>query len=129
MACEHVTMPAGGRAIVCSSRQRCDCGRNSTLLCDWIVSGKKSGTCDKPICRWCTTSPAAGKDLCRAHARAYTDWLAERAARRASSGDAPEGAPLTDLDAPTAATAGVSAPEGRSSKPALAAAKPETLFP
>jgi hypothetical protein len=51
----------------------------------------------------------------------------EEAIASASSGRAPECAPLTDLDAPAVPAAGVSAPEGRSSKPALAAAKPETL--
>ena len=45
----------------------------------------------------------------------------------ASSGDAPECAPLPDLDAPTVTAADVSAPVGRSSKPALAAAKPEAV--
>lgn len=85
MACQHVTMPGGGTAIVCSShrRQRCACGRNATLLCDWRVPGKKSGTCDEPICRWCTTSPAKDKDLCRDHAAAYTKWLASRPSQQA----------------------------------------------
>jgi hypothetical protein len=129
MACEHVTLPEGGHAIVCSSRRRCECGRPEMLLCDWIVPGKKSGTCDKPLCSRCSMSPAIGKDLCSTHWQAYQVWLADRAARRASSGGAPECAPLTDLDAPAVATTDVSAPEGRSSKPALAAAKPETVSP
>jgi len=51
----------------------------------------------------------------------------EEAIASASSGRAPECAPLTDLDAPAVPAAGVSAPEGRSSNPALAAAKPETV--
>ena len=78
MACEHVSMPRGGTAIVCGTRRRCACGRKATLLCDWKVESKKSGTCDKPICKWCTTVPAEGKDLCRAHAADYTKWRAER---------------------------------------------------
>lgn len=129
MVCEHVALPDGGHAIVCSSRKRCACGRPATLLCDWIVPNRKSGTCDTPLCRCCTMSPAKDKDLCPTHWQAYQVWLADRAARRASSGGAPECAPLTDLDAPAVATADVSAPEGRSSKPALAAAKPETVSP
>lgn len=38
-------------------------------------------------------------------------------------------APLPDIDAPAVPAAGVSAPKGRSSKPALAAAQPETATP
>ncbi len=49
----------------------------------------------------------------------------EDAIASASSGDAPVVAPLPDLDAPAVPAADVSAPVGRSSKPALAAAKPE----
>lgn len=53
----------------------------------------------------------------------------EDAIASASSGDAPECAPLPDNDAPTVTAAGVSAPKGRSSKHALTAAKPETHAP
>jgi hypothetical protein len=53
----------------------------------------------------------------------------EDAIASASSGDAPECAPLPDNDAPAVTAAGVSAPEGRSSKHALTAAKPETHAP
>lgn len=122
MACQHVNMPGGGAAIVCGARkrQRCACGRNATLLCDWIVPG---GTCDEPLCRWCTTSPAPEKDLCPAHLRAYRAWQAQRAAR---SGGAPECAPLPDPDASADPAANVSAPRGRSSRHALAAEQPET---
>lgn len=81
MACEHVTMPGGGTAIVCGTRHRCACGRRATLLCDWKVPTKKSGTCDRPLCRWCTTSPSEGKDLCREHLPAFRAWQAERKAR------------------------------------------------
>jgi len=82
MPCEHVIMPGGGGAIVCSSsrRQRCACGRVATLLCDWKVPGKRSGTCDAPICRTCSTSPAKDKDLCPKHAQAFAEWKAARAA-------------------------------------------------
>jgi hypothetical protein len=82
MTCDVVTMPDGGRAIVCSSRrrQRCKCGNAATLLCDWKVAGKKTGTCDAPLCPRCTTSPVADKDLCGAHAAAFGEWKAGRAA-------------------------------------------------
>lgn len=83
LTCEFVQMPGGGTAIVCGPRQRTrkcrECGRPATLLCDWKVPRKKSGTCDKSICSRCTTSPAPDKDLCREHARAYEEWKAARA--------------------------------------------------
>lgn len=75
MPCETVTLPGGGRAIVCGSRRtpRCACGRPSTQLCDWKVPSRRSGTCDKPLCKQCTHVPAPNKDLCPAHA---AEWLA-----------------------------------------------------
>jgi len=84
MTCDRVTLPGGFTAIVCSSRkpQRCvACGRRAPLLCDWKVPGKKSGTCDAPICEHCTTSPAPDKDLCPKHAEAFKAWKAEREER------------------------------------------------
>lgn len=80
MTCEHVTLPGGQTAIVCSTRprKRCKCGRRATLLCDWKIPGKKGGTCDRPICERCATSPAPGKDLCPDHARAFEEWKAGR---------------------------------------------------
>ena len=80
MTCEHVTLPGGGAAIVCSSTRRCKCGRKAALLCDWKVPTKKSGTCDRPICTSCTTSPAPDKDLCPNHAIEFAAWKASRAA-------------------------------------------------
>ena len=78
MACQTVQLPGGQRAIVCGSRakaQRCECGRVADRLCDWKVEARKSGTCDKPVCWHCTTSPAPDKDLCMDHASA---WNARR---------------------------------------------------
>lgn len=114
MPCEHVSIPGGGTAIICTSRRRprCSCGRVATLLCDWRTPTKR-GTCDAPVCPRCTTSPARGKDLCPQHAIAFEEWKAQRAAPVTSSGDAPECAPLPDLDAPAAVTADVSVPVGR----------------
>lgn len=79
LTCEYVPVP-GGVAIACSRtrKRRCKCGRAADLLCDWKVPGKKGGTCDKPICNRCTTSPAEGKDLCPDHARAFMEWKKER---------------------------------------------------
>lgn len=81
MACESVKLPDGGTAIVCGPRRpskRCACGRPATLLCDWKVPGKRSGTCDAPICDRCATSPAPDKDLCPAHASEWEAWKARR---------------------------------------------------
>ena len=82
MICERVSLPGGAAAIVCSGRRRarCECGRAADLLCDWKVSSKRSGTCDAPVCTTCTTSPAADKDLCPAHASEFEDWKATKSA-------------------------------------------------
>lgn len=84
MTCEYVTLAGGATAIVCSGHRarRCKCGRSAPLLCDWKVPG---GTCDKPICTACATSPAPDKDLCPEHAAAWRDWQAARANRAMSS--------------------------------------------
>lgn len=80
MTCHHVSLPGGGSAIVCTSgrAQRCSCGNRATLLCDWKMPNKRSGTCDAPLCPRCTTSPAPDKDLCKKHADA---WAARKAGR------------------------------------------------
>lgn len=76
MPCELHPMPGGGHAIICTGgrRARCQCGKPAPLLCDWKVPGRRSGTCDRPICNTCTTSPAPGKDLCPEHAAAFAKW-------------------------------------------------------
>lgn len=81
MTCTPVKLSGGGTAIVCGphqKRKRCACGRPADLLCDWKVPGRKSGTCDAPICDQCTTSPALDKDLCPDHARELEEWKAKR---------------------------------------------------
>lgn len=90
MACERVSLPGGGHAIVCgtrSRRQRCACGKPATRLCDWKVPAAVSAsghatraTCDAPICASCATSPAPEKDLCPAHAAAWRAWQTRRTA-------------------------------------------------
>ncbi|MDB5687756.1 MAG: hypothetical protein JWR77_2345 [Rhizorhabdus sp.] len=84
MPCEHATLRNGARAIVCSQAKRCKCGRRATMLCDWKVPERKSGTCDAPLCQRCATSPAPGKDLCVKHVAALEQWKAEKVAK---SGD------------------------------------------
>lgn len=78
MTCERVPLPGGGAAIVCYSTKRCKCGRKATKACDWKVPTRKSGTCDKPLCRSCAKSPAPDKDLCPAHWTAFEEWKASR---------------------------------------------------
>ena len=80
MACESVTLPGGGTAIVCGRmrRQRCACGAPATRLCDWRVPAKRTGTCDTPLCAKCSQNPAAEKDLCPEHSRAFEAWQRDR---------------------------------------------------
>lgn len=78
MTCTPFALPDGARGFVCGPTQRCRCGNRATLLCDWKVPGKKSGTCDAPICRKCATSPAPEKDLCAKHAAEWKTWKAGR---------------------------------------------------
>lgn len=86
MTCHPFKAPGLGTGFVCTSgrSRRCvGCGRRATLLCDWKVPARKSGTCDKPICLSCSTSPEPGKDLCPEHSGAFQRWKQERAAREA----------------------------------------------
>lgn len=73
MPCTSVTLPGGEHAIVCTTgrRQRCACGKPATKLCDWKVKTKRSGTCDRPLCKTCSQVPAPDKDLCPDHAAAW----------------------------------------------------------
>lgn len=72
MACNVVQLPGGQTAFVCGPRQKpkpcpCGSGKPATQLCDAPVEG---GTCDKPLCKACTSSPSAGVDHCPEHAEA-----------------------------------------------------------
>lgn len=81
MTCTRVQIPGGGVAIVCGPKKRakrCSCGGTATLLCDWKVKGKKSGTCDQGLCERCTHVPAPDKDLCPKHAAAWEFRLAAK---------------------------------------------------
>lgn len=85
MTCDHVRLPGGGTAIVCSRsrrpRQKCKCGQPATLLCDWKVKARKSGTCDAPICATCAEEVGPDKHLCPDHLLAYAKWRAAREAK------------------------------------------------
>jgi hypothetical protein len=75
--CEHINLPGGGHAILCGTRRKpryCACGRECQFLCDWKVAGKKSGTCDKPICAQHAKQVAPDKHLCPEHQRQWEDW-------------------------------------------------------
>lgn len=80
MGCHHVSLPNGTGAIICdrTKPKRCECGQRATRLCDWKVTNKRSGTCDRPLCANCSTEPAKHKDLCRDHAAAFKRWKAAR---------------------------------------------------
>ena len=82
MTCHFVKLPGGGRAIICTPRQRghtCRCrvgDRHSSRLClaaatyqcDW-PQGR--GTCDRYLCGRCAHEIEPDKHLCPLHARLY----------------------------------------------------------
>jgi hypothetical protein len=75
--CEHLKLPDGGFAIICGGHRAkayCACGRPSQFLCDWKVPGRKSGTCDKPICAQHALNVAPDRDLCPEHQREFELW-------------------------------------------------------
>ncbi len=71
MPCNHINLPGGGSAIICSrsSQKRCAGGRPATKLCDFPLAGTKAGkTCDKPLCVVCAVHREPDIDYCRPHA-------------------------------------------------------------
>lgn len=77
--CETIKFPNGDVGIVCgvrrSKQQFCECGREAIALCDWKVSARKSGTCDRPICALHAKPVANGrKHLCPEHQLRYEEW-------------------------------------------------------
>lgn len=77
MKCSTIQL-GGAIAIVCGSRRLlvCKCGQVASRLCDWKLAG--GGTCSKPVCDDCTTSPAPNKDLCTDHGEAWKDHPANK---------------------------------------------------
>jgi|HubBroStandDraft_6_1064221.scaffolds.fasta_scaffold3380755_1 hypothetical protein len=80
--CEHANVD-GHNVIFCGARAKpryCACGREAFALCDWKVSERKSGTCDKPLCSIHGKRVAPGKYLCPEHQRHYDSWKRRRGA-------------------------------------------------
>jgi hypothetical protein len=75
--CEHFQLDNGTLAIICGGRvQRkfCQCGREAKFVCDWKVSSRTSGTCDRPLCVSHSKQVAPLKHLCQEHQRLYGEW-------------------------------------------------------
>ena len=74
MACRSIPVP-GGIAILCGPRAKAkpcsvpECRRPGAFLCDHPVTGRKTGTCDAPLCVQHATRTAYEKDLCPAHSK------------------------------------------------------------
>jgi hypothetical protein len=65
-----VPLPGGGVAFVdgsTSRRRYCGCGRVATLQCDYPDPKRKSGTCDRHVCRTCAVSVGPDRDYCQHH--------------------------------------------------------------
>jgi hypothetical protein len=80
--CEHIKT-GGGEFIVCGMRRRhcaCNCRREIEFECDWKVPGKKSGTCDRPLCAVHAKEVAPNKHLCPEHQSAWDAWKRARLA-------------------------------------------------
>lgn len=78
MSCEYIRS-ADGQVIgfACGGSIRasyCACGHNAPFLCDWKVKGKRSGTCDLPICEKHALQVGPDKHLCPLHQKAYQEW-------------------------------------------------------
>ena len=72
MACNVVKGVAGRPfAIVCTRGHRprpcAECGKPSTLLCDFTSTIKPGTTCDRPLCPAHAKSVGPGRDYCRRH--------------------------------------------------------------
>jgi len=108
MKCEHVKLPGGGTAIVCSSggrgyrerAHRCACGAIAGLQCDWKIPPPRGRppltkgvvrsaggfqTCDEWICGACAQEVGPNKHLCPEHQRTYKEWLARHTQHSALS--------------------------------------------
>ncbi len=76
--CEHVKVAKDHHLIVCGLRtfkKFCQCGREAVALCDWKVTARKTGTCDRPVCSSHAKAVAGGrKHLCPEHQVRYDEW-------------------------------------------------------
>jgi len=74
MPCDTTRLPGGGYAIICGRRSKpkacvC-CGRPSSKLCDFPLTGAKEGsTCDRALCANCAVHRAPDTDYCPTHGR------------------------------------------------------------
>jgi hypothetical protein len=74
--CHQIKFENGRSVVICGLRTKhCACGREADLACDWKVAGKKSGTCDAPICAHHAKQVGPDKHLCPQHQQAYANWL------------------------------------------------------
>lgn len=116
-----------GTGMLCTRgrrpRRRCACGAVASLACDGPKPGRKSGTCDAPICRRCVSQcPFHGpdRDLCRACAATATTQHGGGRAVSAKPGDgAPQGARVRLQGGPGEAKSETGAPARDPSGPRL----------
>lgn len=77
MPCNHVKLPDGGHAIVCSPKPRkrkcAYCSKPAPYLCDHKENGVR---CDKPICNDHARSMGDNLDWCKIHKPAPQGVLA-----------------------------------------------------
>ncbi len=64
---EGIICGRGPRMHVCGN-----CGRPGDILCDYP---KGDGTCDRKLCRRCSTSVGPDRDYCRSHPMKSIDTL------------------------------------------------------
>lgn len=72
MPCKFVKLEGGGVAIVKFAKQRtkpcASCGRPSTKLCDYPLTGAKAGkTCDRAMCDKHSVHVGTDTDYCIIH--------------------------------------------------------------
>lgn len=83
LAGTYIHMNFGSRGNKTAPRPCSVCGWVSERECDWVVNHSilihgKPKTCDAPLCRCCTFSPAPEKDICPKHVGPLKAWLAGR---------------------------------------------------
>jgi hypothetical protein len=72
MTCRPVTLPNGGRMIVCGrggralKPKRCRCGAEAEFLCD-APTPTQQKTCDRPLCAKCANEIGPDRHLCWGH--------------------------------------------------------------